>query len=60
MTVIFDLEFTFGISGVMVTLNRYMDTHIPAIMAMSRPWRGLPWVPKPFCRKKENVCDTED
>lgn len=42
---------TSGISGVMVTLKRYMETYIPAIMKISRLWRGLPWVPRPCCRK---------
>lgn len=38
---------TSGTSGVMVTLKRYMDTDIPAIMAISRLWRGLPWERRP-------------
>lgn len=38
-----------------MTLKRYMDTYIPAIMTMSRPWRGLPCVPRPCWRKSERT-----
>lgn len=52
------LGITSGISGVMVTLKRYIDTYIPAIMRISRLWRGLPWVPRP-CWRKRDVSKTD-
>lgn len=33
---------TFGLSGVTVSRNRYMDTNIPAIIRIRTKWRGLP------------------
>lgn len=36
------LRVTLELSGVTVTLNRYMDTYMPAIMQIRRKWRGFP------------------